>query len=615
MEEAVGIRWHHFITRMAQRSYPQARVTLEQEQPRLAVVLRALGGDAGLSIRAAAEQRLNTSRSWLQKVAGNGLRFALAWRDADTLYLPAQLEFYPSAELNRELYLWLTALASCQPLLVLAGQEWHSLNQQNVKLCLQHYPGLEPLYHRLVVAEIQERDLRLSLKKSAWAREEAIRLALAAPGSVAELPAGPGDPDPVPLWLYDGRPPKAISRQPDNDSGDQHPAGRGAVTDSKVRRQADFADDPDGRDGLLIFRLESLFSWSEFIPVDRTSDDSDDPDAGRIAEDLDRITLSQNRSNQASRIRLDLDLPSAAEDDIPLGEGLPYPEWDYRKNTLRPDYCRVIPMLPRAAQPTPLPAELQQAAARLRRQFSAFSTAPLIQRRQLQGEQLDLAGCIDHRIQQLRGQGLSSAPVWKQQQHRHRDLSCLVLADLSLSTDAWANNEKQVIDVIRDSLHLMGEALDASDDDFALYGFSSRRRDHVRFNLIKNFNEAWDDVIHGRIQALEPGYYTRMGAAIRQAVDIINDHPAEKRLLLLLTDGKPNDLDIYEGRYGIEDTRMAIQEAHRAGVITYCVTIDQSTADYVPYVFGQQRYFRLNRADQLPQLLPRLYLNLTGRML
>ena len=77
-------------------------------------------------------------------MAGNGLRFALAWRDADTLYLPAQLEFYPSAELNRELYLWLTALASCQPLLVLAGQEWHTLNQQNVRpYVLQHYPGLE----------------------------------------------------------------------------------------------------------------------------------------------------------------------------------------------------------------------------------------------------------------------------------------------------------------------------------------------------------------------------------------------------------------------------------------------------------------------------------------
>src|SRR5690606_25678736 len=160
------------------------------------------------------------------------------------------------------------------------------------------------------------------------------------------------------------------------------------------------------------------------------------------------------------------------------------------------------------------------------------------------------------------------------------------------------NNEKQVIDVIRDSLHLMGEALDASDDDFALYGFSSRRRDHVRFNLIKNFNEAWDDVIHGRIQALEPGYYTRMGAAIRQGVGSITDLPADNRRVLLRTHGRHESRDLNGGRCGIEDARMATQEAHRAGVITGCVTTDQSTADYVPSVVGQQRYFRLSRADQ-----------------
>ena len=103
-----------------------------------------------------------------------------------------------------------------------------------------------------------------------------------------------------------------------------------------------------------------------------------------------------------------------------------------------------------------------------------------------------------------------------------------------------------------------------------------------------------------------------MGAAIRQATDILNDHPAEKRLLLILTDGKPNDLDLYEGRYGLEDTRVSITEAHRAGVTTHCVTIDQNSADYVPYVFGHQGYFCINRADQLPRILPKLYLNLTG---
>ncbi len=189
----------------------------------------------------------------------------------------------------------------------------------------------------------------------------------------------------------------------------------------------------------------------------------------------------------------------------------------------------------------------------------------------------------------------------------------LVLADLSLSTEAWADNEHQVIEVIRDGLHLFGEALDAGDDAFAMYGFSSRRRDHVRFNMIKNFAEPWGDSVRGRIQDLKPGYYTRMGAAIRQATEILKEQPAEQRLLLLLTDGKPNDLDIYEGRYGMEDTRHALVEARRAGIEPFCVTIDQQASDYLPYLFGQQRYQLIHQASELPELLPRLYLLLTGR--
>lgn len=615
MEEAVGIRWHHFITRLANRNHPQARVLLEQEQNKLAIIFRALGGDAGLSIRTAAEQPVKASRTVLQKIAGSGLRYALAWRDNDALYLPDSLAFYPQTSLNQDLYLWLTALASCQTEHQYRKNDWFINNQQNVLACLEQYPGLKPVYERLAAAEINERGQRLHINNANQAREQAIRQALRQPGSIKQLPKGQKEPDPVPLWLYPGRHEEAAFR-PQNDASDQaRQSNAGPNKNSKVRRQAEYADDPDGRSGLLLFRLESLFSWSEYLPLDRTADDNEDEDAERVAEDLDRITLSQNRASQASKIRMDLDLPSAAEDDIPMGEGNLYPEWDYRKQLLRQDHCTVIPMLPRKAEPTALPDELKQDAHKLKRLFSNFNTQPMMLRRQLQGSELDISAALEYRTEQIRGHASSAAQVWKQQQVKQRDLACLVLADLSLSTDAWANNDKQVIDVIRESLHLLGESLNASNDDFALYGFSSRRRNHVRYNLIKNFNEPWSDTIHGRIKALEPGYYTRMGAAIRQSIDILKDHPADKRLLLLLTDGKPNDLDIYEGRYGIEDTRMAIIEAHRAGITTYCVNIDQSTGDYIPYVFGQQRFYHLNRASQLPKLLPRLYLNLTGRML
>lgn len=615
MEEAVGIRWHHFITRMANRSHPSARILLEDEQAKLAIVFRALGGDAGLSIKAAAEQPVKASRTFLQKIAGSGLRFALAWRDLDTLYLPDKIDFYPSKERNQDLYLWLTALASCQTEHQFRKSVWFKTNQDNVQACLERYPGLKSVYQRLAQAEVSERDQRLHISGANKEREMAIRAALINPNSVQHLPKGIKEPDPVPLWLYPGRFDNQRFR-PQNDASDQQRSSPSKPQkDVKARRQAEYAEDPDGRDGLLLFRLESLFSWSEYLPLDRTADDNEDDDADKVAEDLDRITLSQNRAAQASKIRLDLDLPSASEDDIPAGEGNPYPEWDYRKQLLRKDHCTVIPMLPRKAEPAPLPESLADTARDLRRLFSNFNTQPLMLRRQLQGQELDMNAVLEHLVQQRRGHATSDAPVWKQQQVKQRDLSCLVLADLSLSTDAWANNEKQVIDVIRESLHLLGEALNSSNDDFALYGFSSRRRNHVRYNLIKNFNEPWSDIIHGRIRALEPGYYTRMGAAIRQSIDIIKDHPADKRLLLILTDGKPNDLDIYEGRYGVEDTRMAILEAHREGIETYCVNIDQSTGDYIPYVFGQQRYYHLNRVSQLPKFLPKLYLNLTGRML
>ena len=615
MEEAVGIRWHHFITKMADRSYPDHRVKLEDEQAKLSIFFRALGTDAGLSIRATAEQPVRTSRTLLQKMAGAGLRFALAWRDSTTLYLPDTLDFYPSKKLNQDLYIWLTGLASCQEAGLINKNNWYLINQQQTLRCLQKLPGLAPVYQRLASFEVKERGLRLQISAKNQTREKAICQAILHPGTVDKLPKGTGEVNPVFLWLYPGRDTTNAVRPNNNDSDQKRSASKSPSKQSKVRRQAEYVEDPDGRSGLLLFRLESLFTWSEFIPLDRTADDSEEDDAEAIAEDLDKISLSQNRSTQASRIRLDLDLPSAIEDDIHLTKGLLYPEWDYRKQQLQKDYCCVIPTLPRDAYPAPIPEKLRATANRLRGLFSNFNTSPLVHRRQLQGQNLDINACIEHKAQQLQGQATSLARVWNQRAIQQRDLACLVLADLSLSTDAWANNEKQVIDIIKESLHLLGEALNASNDDFALYGFSSRKRDHVRYNLIKNFKEPWGEVIHGRIKALKPGYYTRMGAAIRQSVDIIKNNPSEKRLLLILTDGKPNDLDLYEGRYGIEDTRMAILEAHREGIDTYCVTIDQSTSDYVPYVFGQQHFFHLTRVDQLPAILPRLYLNLTGHTL
>lgn len=609
MEEAVGIRWHRLITRLAGDGFPDAAVRLEDEGPRLAMVFRALSGDPGLAIRASTDRNINTWRPLAHRLAGTGRRHALAWRETEALRVPESLAVFPDRSLNRDLYLWLTALAS-QATTPPQG-DWLQINQQRVLTTLAAYPGLQDIYHTLAARLVALRQTRRMPPEQAR-REAALQRALLSPGSQAVLPAAPGEPWPVALWLYPL--PEQSLRQPRtaNDDGCGS-GGGGRVRQSRQRKQARYVDDNQSRDGMMIFRLESLFSWSEFVPVDRCEDDGDDEDSEQIAEDLDYLSLSRSPSTSASRIRLDLDLPAAVEDDIPLTDGCLFPEWDWKRQQLRDNHCRVIPMLPRDAQPVPLPERLHPLARNLRQRFEGLRPQRAWQKRQANGSLLDLEACLHFAADRQRGCASARPALWKRESAQHRDLSCLVLADLSLSTEAWADNSHQVIDVIRDSLHLLGEALDAGHDDFAMYGFSSRRRDHVRFNLIKNFAEPWGDAIHGRISGLKPGYYTRMGAAIRQATEILRDKPSEQRLLLLLTDGKPNDLDIYEGRYGMEDTRQALLEARNAGIQPFCVTIDQQAADYLPYLFGQQRYHLIRQVAELPSLLPRLYLLLTGR--
>lgn len=608
MEEYVGVRWHNFITRYASPSHKAAAVSLADEHARLGMVFRALGGDPGLRVEAATPRVLQTRRHWLERIAGTGRRHELAWRDGESVRVPERLALFNEQTLNRDLYLWLIALASR------AGTEmpdWFAGNQRLVRSVLDELPGLQAIYRRLSSAVIAMRADPARLPEREAVRERAIQAALRTPGCHMVLPDGPGEPRPVPLWLYPAPPASQASAPRERDDRSAAAGGNNSNRDSRQRRQGEFVEDVDGRSGLIVFRLESLFSWSEYIPVDRTVDDSEDEDAGRVAEDLDKLSLSRTGEAPASRIKLDLDLPAVAEDDIPLSDGRLLPEWDWRRRLLRPRHCRVIPLLPRDAAPCPLPTHLARNARQLRSRFETLRPERHWQRRQPQGHELDLPACIGFQADQQRGTANTDPHLWRMPVQQQRDLACLVLADLSLSTEARIDNDTQVIDVVRDSLHLFGEALDAGGDRFAMYGFSSRKRDHVRFTLIKNFTECWGNPVHGRIRALRPGYYTRMGAAIRQANEILAEQPASQRLLLLLTDGKPNDLDIYEGRYGLEDTRHALNETRRAGITPFCVTIEQDATDYLPYLFGRKHYTLLRQVAHLPELLPHLYLLLT----
>jgi nitric oxide reductase NorD protein len=327
---------------------------------------------------------------------------------------------------------------------------------------------------------------------------------------------------------------------------------------------------------------------------------------------MDKLAIARDGKTIASRVRFDLDLPSAAADDIPLKSGILLPEWDWKKRILKKDQCRLDLLDARDDPPIEVPERLRKPVRKVRQQLEALAPSRRWFKNQPDGSELDVDACVRSWSDRRAGHSDNDFGSYLKLERHERDMACLVLADLSLSTDAWVSDTARVIDVIRDSLMMFSEALGATGDNFALYGFSSRRRENIRFHQIKTFEEKHGAPTRGRIAALKPGYYTRMGAAIRYASRILEKQPNALRLMLILSDGKPNDLDQYDSRYGIEDTRMSLIEARTAGLKPFCVTIDKEGEGYLPHLFGPAGFTVIRKPEDLPSRLPMLYAQLTA---
>ena len=609
MEEQVGEIWHRLVTSWADKRYPEARVTLSDVERTATLLFRALGGDGGLQITAAEATDAQARRNWLQRLAGTHAKAVLAWRDDAFLRLPSAIDWLPEKSLNRDLYLWLSALAAADEGY---AESWFTRNQRLVRRTLELYPGLRSRYRRLVEAHLALRPDAERLPPDEAAAERAVRQALRDPGSLSELPGGRKPPAAVPLWLHPD-PPLTATAGSDKDGGDGAHGSERQRELEHTRRRAERVEEPDQDRGLITVRMENIFTWGEYVKVDRGSEDEEDLDrAEAVAKDIDRIAVSRNAKRAAATLKFDLDLPAEAEDDLVLGDGMLFPEWDWKSRRLQPDHCRVVPMVAADAADCCLPEHLRRTANRLRNQFQALAPARVWHARQQDGQEIDLDAYLRYRADKAAGHAAGADALFRDMRSGARDLACLLMADLSLSTDSWIDDHHRVIDVIRDSLFLFGESLTATGDRFGIYGFSSRKRDPVRMHVLKGFDEHYGNRVRGRIQAVKPGYYTRMGAAIRFGCELLGRQPANRRLLLLLTDGKPNDLDKYEGRYGIEDTREAVLEARRMGLQPFCVTIDEHGNDYLPHLFGSSGYVVIRKPTELPKRLPMLYAQLTA---
>lgn len=595
MEEHVGLWWHRLVTRWADTSYPEAEVTLAEMESAIGMLFRAGGGDHSTRVTQASWMSHAGPRQWLQRLAGTGHRAALPCLDGETLALPERLAVFQDRSLNRHLYVWLAAMAA----VLESTGDWLADNRAATVRALQRFPGLRERHARLVQAHLLQRP-RLETMRPAQALAEAAVQAALKGEDHADMLVDPSEVLPVWLWMT------VADTTPSSQDVRHGSSGAGAKRDtdqphSNVRRRTREAQAPNPRQALLLpSKVESLLTWSEFVKLDRGTDEDPDPNAMAAANDMEKLTLAPNGPTTAAGIRFDLDLPSAAEDDLPLGPGIQMPEWDWRRRQLRANHCCLQYRVAKPGQSfTPTPA-LRVVARQVRRRLEVLRSAPQWQYRQAQGDALDTDAWVRFQVERSSGLSMVESPlVFAQRQRFERSLATLLLADLSLSTDAHATNEARVIDVIRDALYVFGEALHATGDAFEMLGFSSVRRQHVRMQHLKGFQEPWSDAAKARVGAIRPGYYTRLGAAIRGATQRLSERPERQRLLLVLTDGKPNDLDIYEGRYGLEDTRHAVQAARAAGLIPFCVTIDDQAHDYMPMLFGTQGYAWVRRPQEL----------------
>ena len=292
-----------------------------------------------------------------------------------------------------------------------------------------------------------------------------------------------------------------------------------------------------------------------------------------------------------------------------------YPEWDYKSKTYRPDWVSLYESLHPPGDSRFIDRLLTKHSAlakQLKRVLDLLKPQQYVRvRYQEEGSELDLDVAIRSLVD-FRSGATPDPRINMSHRHDGRDIAVMLLLDLSASLhEVPAGCEQSILQLSQEAVALLGWAIDRLGDDFAIAGFSSNTRHEVRYQHIKGYSEQWDDQVKARLAAMEAGYSTRMGAAMRHAGHYLGARKTEKKLLLILTDGEPSDIDVDDERLLIEDARKAEQELDRDNIYTYCINLDPHADDYVTDIFGKQ-YSVIDRVEKLPTKLPELFLALTG---
>lgn len=337
-------------------------------------------------------------------------------------------------------------------------------------------------------------------------------------------------------------------------------------------------------------------------------------------DDLDNHNNALEELNMKNTVRVDDPVHSVFQADFientTIAESaeiktneyyIAYDEWNFRTRSYKPDFCKVYPKAQTKTNGDYYKKTLRENASTLmglRKMLTSVNNKYQQQRRQTDGDEFDLDAITDLYVDVHSGH-TPSEKIYLSKRKREKDLSILILLDVSLSSDGYAAGNK-VIDVEKKVSIIFGEILNEFNVDFSIDCFYSKTRNYATYLSLKGFDDDWNKAKF-KIGAVEPSGYTRIGAALRHSGALLDKRDTKNKWVILISDGKPNDYDKYEGKYGINDVKQALRELNQRQINSYALAIEAKAKYYLPQMFGQNHYQILTTPVELLQSLVKLY--------
>ncbi|MDH4226579.1 MAG: hypothetical protein OEV59_02325 [Deltaproteobacteria bacterium] len=593
---------------------------------------------------------------------------AFGFSDGDTFYLPEKVDvmdsldaqfdalrllvFFLSFQIKYETLEFAASrkaeLASCR---VLSDAFWILENKRLGSLMLREFPGLLRPWTKVSAALMGKRPAAGILNAAETKMEALLRDAVAGVGQGPGVLSSPAQSFSeagkvaVDILGVKGRKPRygavmpffvwgrlvlelleagttvlaGSERGEKNDNKDSRGPGKEGERSGYFAKRENI-NERENEAGWMLNIYDKMLSWARFVNVRRPFDDDEDKDNRDKADSMEEISIAEVERGTSNYFDAELEKGKTIV-SIEAGQETPngcfaYDEWDYERVSYKKEYAKLKEETVEGNHDKGFGDRTLELRASLikeaRRRFEAITPVRRFTGRQFDGEDIDLNAVVEAFTDISAGLQPDDR-LYMTNPRTEKDLSVLFLVDLSMSTDAWLKSAR-VIDHEKEALIVLCEALAGHRERYAICGFSGKTRENVRYFRIKGFDEAYGREVRGRIGGLIPYHYTRMGPAIRHSAALLGKEKSSLKLLFVISDGKPNDVDEYEGKYGAEDTRMALREAEKDGIAPFCLTLDAGAPAYLTRLFGRGNYAVVPGVDRLSTALPELYVRIARNL-